>query len=67
MPAQTIFTMSIRFLKDHLLKSIHEKVMGMEDDLIRWVVTVPAIWDNGAKQFMREAAQNVRIFLSIKI
>ncbi|KAK3099718.1 hypothetical protein FSP39_008541 [Pinctada imbricata] len=56
MPAQTIFTLAIKYLKDHLMTSIHQRVVGMDDDLIRWVVTVPAIWDEGAKQFMREAA-----------
>lgn len=28
---------------------------------IQWVLTVPAIWDDAAKQFMREAAQNAGI------
>ena len=25
-------------------------------DVIRWVITLPAIWSDAAKQFMREAA-----------
>jgi hypothetical protein len=29
---------------------------------IRWVLTVPAIWNDGAKQFMREAAEKVSLF-----
>lgn len=31
-----------------------------ERDAIRWVITVPAIWKQPAKQFMREAAYKVR-------
>jgi len=29
------------------------------DNEITWVITVPAIWDNAAKQFMRDAATKV--------
>lgn len=31
-----------------------------EKDAVRWVLTVPAIWKQPAKQFMREAAYLVR-------
>ena len=31
----------------------------VEKDDIFWVLTVPAIWNDSAKQFMREAAVNV--------
>lgn len=31
-----------------------------ERDAIRWVITVPAIWKQPAKQFMREAAYKAR-------
>lgn len=31
-----------------------------EKDTVRWVLTVPAIWKQPAKQFMREAAYLVR-------
>lgn len=32
----------------------------LEKDAVRWVLTVPAIWKQPAKQFMREAAYLVR-------
>lgn len=32
----------------------------LEGDEIRWVITVPAVWRQPAKQFMREAAYLVR-------
>ena len=31
----------------------------MQDENIEWVLTVPAIWDDPAKQFMRKAAEKV--------
>ena len=38
--------------------------MSVED--VRWVVTVPAIWRQQAKQFMREAAYQVgRILIKL--
>ena len=60
MPAITVFSLAIRFLKDHLLKKIQERLKSAltEDDLY-FVLTVPAIWDDPAKQFMREAAETV--------
>jgi len=30
---------------------------GIHDEDYHWVITVPAIWTDGAKQFMREAAE----------
>ena len=31
----------------------------MQDENIEWVLMVPAIWDDPAKQFMRKAAEKV--------
>lgn len=47
-------------MKRHLLRHL-AGTMGYEPDekSIRWVLTVPAIWDENAKQFMREAAHKV--------
>ncbi|XP_021359149.1 heat shock 70 kDa protein 12A-like isoform X2 [Mizuhopecten yessoensis] len=58
MPAKTIFSMAIRFLREHLLTMIQKQIANeLDEGMIGWVITVPAIWDEGAKQFMREAAQ----------
>ncbi|XP_052778687.1 heat shock 70 kDa protein 12A-like [Mya arenaria] len=55
--AQLVFSSSIRFLKDDVLKVIGDRIEGViTSEEISWVLTVPAIWDVGAKQFMREAA-----------
>lgn len=60
LPALKIFSMAIRYLKDNLLTTLNKSVEILADD-IQWVLTVPAIWNDPAKQFMREAAQKVRL------
>ena len=35
---------------------------NLEDNMIRWVITLPAIWRDEAKHFMREAAKQVSFF-----
>ena len=58
--ALTVFQLSIAYLADDMIKKGGNAVAGgitMED--VHWVLTVPAIWTNGAKQFMREAAIKV--------
>ncbi|XP_060556060.1 heat shock 70 kDa protein 12A-like [Ruditapes philippinarum] len=52
-----VFAMSIRFLKDDLLETCNKRISGpIVAREVQWVLTVPAIWNDGAKQFMREAA-----------
>ena len=38
----------------------HDQVVAGE---VRWVITVPAIWRQQAKQFMREAAYQVQLIV----
>lgn len=58
--ALDIFSKALKYLKDRALERIHEQ-SGVEYTAkeVRWVVTVPAIWKQSAKQFMREAAYEV--------
>ncbi|XP_053399962.1 heat shock 70 kDa protein 12A-like [Mercenaria mercenaria] len=60
-PAMTIFSMSINYLRDHLLKELNNRTTGIEETDIQYVITVPAIWNDNAKQFMREAAEQADI------
>ena len=39
--------------------SINKKDLGITEDDITFVLTIPAIWNEPAKQFMREAAVDV--------
>ena len=56
-----VFSSALNFLKEHLIKNINNRHAGnkITVDKVRWVLTVPAIWDNSAKQFMRECAEKV--------
>ena len=60
MRALDIFSKALEYLKDKALEAIH-KQSGVEytAEEVLWVVTVPAIWKQSAKQFMREAAYEV--------
>lgn len=60
--AMLIFTFSIRYLKDHLLENIKERLNNMDFNVedIKFVLTVPAIWNCTAIMFMREAAIQVK-------
>ncbi|XP_063324930.1 heat shock 70 kDa protein 12A-like [Pelmatolapia mariae] len=57
MKALKVFAEALRYLKEDALKFISEN--SASD--FTWVVTVPAIWDPSAKQFMREAATQAGI------
>ncbi|XP_053388605.1 heat shock 70 kDa protein 12B-like [Mercenaria mercenaria] len=55
--AVDVFAMSIKFMVDDMMAVVNQRLTGiiMETD-IHWVLTVPAIWSDLAKQFMRQAA-----------
>ncbi|XP_052068176.1 heat shock 70 kDa protein 12A-like isoform X2 [Mytilus californianus] len=59
--ALDVFSLSIKALKDHFLNKIREQIAEIDIDDIRWVLTVPAIWSDGAKQFMRSSAEKAGI------
>ncbi|XP_053374853.1 heat shock 70 kDa protein 12A-like [Mercenaria mercenaria] len=62
LPAMTVFSLSIEYLKKNALDTLNKQVdTRLDVDDIHWVLTVPAIWNDAAKQFMREAAQKVGI------
>lgn len=58
MPALTVFSESLKYLKQSLLDYVNDSVIISMDD-IKWVITVPAIWSDPAKTFMRRAAIQV--------
>ncbi|XP_045181401.2 heat shock 70 kDa protein 12A-like [Mercenaria mercenaria] len=61
--AKNVFSLSIRYLKDDLLDMVKRQVLDeyLTESDIHWVLTVPAIWNDAAKQFMREAAEEAGI------
>ncbi|KAK3602828.1 hypothetical protein CHS0354_026380 [Potamilus streckersoni] len=56
MPAKKVFGSAIKFLKTHLLGTLKNRGTEIAEKDIHWILTVPAIWSDAAKQFMREAA-----------
>lgn len=59
LPAVDIFSHAIKYLKDHMINEHKNRGTTIVDSDINWVLTVPAIWDDPAKQFMRKAAEKV--------
>lgn len=61
MSAMDVFSACIKYLRDHLIQKCLQQLPDTSDNDIRWVLTVPAIWNDTSKQFMREAAQKAGI------
>ena len=59
MPAMEVFSKALRFLADTLLRFIRDTEVTEKETDIQWVLTVPAIWNPGARHFMRKAAYEV--------
>ncbi|KAK3604538.1 hypothetical protein CHS0354_000359 [Potamilus streckersoni] len=61
MPALQVFSLSIQCLMSHLMKMLNKQGTGVQKKEIHWVLAVPAIWNDSAKQFTRTAAEQVVI------
>lgn len=63
MKALDIFSISLKHLKDLMLETMNKNIASdiISKENIDFVLTVPAIWGDGAKLFMREAAIKVKI------
>lgn len=58
---RAVFKESIRFFKEHALDAITRQEDVFPTDVF-WVLTIPAIWSEPAKQFMRKAAEEVYLY-----
>eukprot|EP00058_Branchiostoma_floridae_P006840 XP_002592328.1 hypothetical protein BRAFLDRAFT_240135 [Branchiostoma floridae] len=62
LPALDVFSHALKFISDHLRDAVKVSTgADIQTHNIRWVITVPAIWNEAAKQFMREAAYKAGI------
>ncbi|XP_060571724.1 heat shock 70 kDa protein 12A-like isoform X2 [Ruditapes philippinarum] len=62
LPAIDVFAMAIEYLVDDMHKVIKDRMSGgIEKSEVHWVITVPAIWTDSAKQFMRKAGEQAGI------
>lgn len=57
--ALKLFAMAIGYMRDQMLSQLDKRLPGISESDIKYVVTVPAIWSDKAKQFMREAGIKV--------
>jgi hypothetical protein len=60
MKAIDVIGPAIEYLKEHMLSLLKNKQTGIHNKDIHWVLIVPAIWTDSAKQLMGEAAYKVR-------
>lgn len=71
MPAIDVFARSIEYLKNEFVKKFEERNLQVSitplNENVTWILTVPAIWDEPAKQFMEEAAELVMFTYIIDI
>jgi long-subunit acyl-CoA synthetase (AMP-forming) len=54
-----VFEISLEYLKGKFLELLNSKHKDYKEQDVHWIITVPAIWDEFAKQFMRRAAEQV--------
>ena len=66
MKAIDVFAAVISHFQSLLVKTLQTGYGAnvFSNDDIHWVLTVPAIWDLKAKQFMRDAAEKVCLMVS---
>lgn len=65
MPLMTIIEHTLRFISQQALSKLREQVGKVAAAKIRWVLTVPALWSEEHKLFMRKAAHQAEIIESI--
>ncbi|XP_038648865.1 heat shock 70 kDa protein 12B [Scyliorhinus canicula] len=60
--ALDVFSHALRYFRKHALKELNDQfLIALDTNDVRWVITVPAIWKQPAKQFMREAAYQAEL------
>ncbi|XP_052813117.1 heat shock 70 kDa protein 12A-like [Mya arenaria] len=59
--ARTIFSLAIKYFKDIAVETVDLSTLGLKEEYIQWMITIPAIWSDYAKQFMRQAAKDAGI------
>lgn len=68
LPAVEVFAAVIRYFMEKLqTRSTTGSLYDFTYDDVYWVITVPAIWDLRAKQFMRKAAEKVVAIYKLKL
>ena len=66
MPAVTVFSLSLMYLKNTIVERLH-KTYKYPNEKFLWILTVPAIWNYGARQLMRQAADKVGVHIALAV
>ena len=61
MPLLKVVTETIKFLKQRMYEDITLRLNALDVTDVLYVLTVPAIWTDSAKAFMRKAAEEVNV------
>ena len=62
MEAKTVFVRILQYIYKNAETDISAAAgISLRMDEVKWVLTVPAAWGDRAKQFMKEAAKEVRL------
>lgn len=61
MPLMPIIAQTLKFIAEKALDKLQEQVGKVVAAKIRWVLTVPALWSEEHKLFMRKAAAEAKI------
>ena len=56
MPLMKVISESLKFIADKAIAKLTEQVGKVVKTRIKWVLTVPALWEEQHKNFMRQAA-----------
>jgi molecular chaperone DnaK (HSP70) len=59
LPAVEVLAKTIEYLKDEAINKLQEDGLVYLEEETKWVITVPAIWNDPAKHVMHEAAEKV--------
>ncbi|CAG2234343.1 unnamed protein product [Mytilus edulis] len=59
--AVDVFAFCIEYIWNTLFRRAKEQITNLDEENIHWVITVPAIWSEDARQFMIEAAKSDEI------
>lgn len=62
--ASVVFSISLVYMRKKVMEMLKNEndTQANNEDNIHWIITVPAIWEGVAKEFMRNAARNVNNF-----
>lgn len=56
LPLMKVIAESLRYISEKALEKLSEQIGKVISAKIRWVLTVPALWSEEHKHFMRKAA-----------